>query len=97
MTRCPECDAETLQRSRTQSTFERLRKALTAERPHRCLSCGWRGWNTERNPHQPAAVAPCQPPDFEEIEGVLDGSTASTASTAATPSDDPNEVEVSRK
>jgi predicted RNA-binding Zn-ribbon protein involved in translation (DUF1610 family) len=73
MTRCPACDAEMLHRSRTRSTLERLKKHLTAERPHRCLNCGWRGWNPEQNFYERTAVDRSDPPSFDEIELALGG------------------------
>jgi hypothetical protein len=72
MTRCPSCDAQALQRSRTRSGLERLRKALTAERPHRCRSCGWRGWRPEQNVYRPTLIGQAGPPSFSEIEAALD-------------------------
>ena len=42
MVPCPRCGGEA-HRSRTRGLFERLAKAATTYRAHRCLDCGWRG------------------------------------------------------
>jgi len=41
---CPRCAQGQLLRSHTRSRIERIRKAYTSRRPHRCAKCGWRGW-----------------------------------------------------
>jgi hypothetical protein len=40
---CPVCQM-VLQRSRSRSPFEKLRKRFTMKRPYRCPNCGWRKW-----------------------------------------------------
>ena len=42
MVLCPKCGGEA-HRSHTRGIFERLAKAITTYRAHRCLDCGWRG------------------------------------------------------
>ncbi len=39
---CPKCGGEA-HRSHTRGVLERLTKAVTTYRAHRCLDCGWRG------------------------------------------------------
>jgi len=43
--RCPRCD-EAMVRSRTRG-YEYVVKLFTRRRPHRCTSCGWRGWRRD--------------------------------------------------
>lgn len=44
---CPKCGHQTLRRSRSKSTFERMLKKMKAINPfrlYRCSNCSWRGW-----------------------------------------------------
>lgn len=83
MERCPQCKHSPLRRSRTRSLIERLRKAVTPQRPHRCPECGWRGWGPERNPHETGAIESGQVPDF----GIIDAELEEKGVRAETPSD----------
>ncbi len=44
MERCPRCNSHEIHRTSFGSAFDRLRRWLTRQRPHRCHNCGWRGW-----------------------------------------------------
>jgi hypothetical protein len=72
MERCPRCKFAHLTRSRTRSLIERVRKALTAERPHRCVQCGWRGWGPERNPHDTGTMESSEVPDLAVVDSLLE-------------------------
>jgi FlaA1/EpsC-like NDP-sugar epimerase len=41
---CPVCHTGRPRRSHARTMTERVKKRFTAERPHRCDECGWRGW-----------------------------------------------------
>ena len=45
MFHCPKCHSDNVRRSRTRNRWEKWRKEITSKRPHRCRSCGWRGWH----------------------------------------------------
>jgi hypothetical protein len=49
-----------------------VRKALTAERPHRCVQCGWRGWGPERNPHDTGTMESSEVPDLAVVDSLLE-------------------------
>jgi primosomal protein N' len=72
---CPRCGAAPLQRSRTRTLLDRVRKTLTSDRPHRCVSCGWRGWTAVGAGAGRAAraVIECDPPQLEAIDHALSG------------------------
>jgi UDP-GlcNAc:undecaprenyl-phosphate GlcNAc-1-phosphate transferase len=59
---CAACGSPRLHRSRTRSSLELLRKKLTARRLYECDSCGWRGWQMQK---QAAPIAPVQTSDFD--------------------------------
>ena len=50
MERCPKCKAGAVRLSRTKSSWEKWRKALTGKRPFRCRLCAWRGWGLDHGP-----------------------------------------------
>ncbi len=50
MQNCSKCGSPRVHRSRSRGWFEKVRKAFTHKRPHRCHACGWRGWALERQP-----------------------------------------------
>ena len=68
---CPACRSLLVCRSRTRSIRERVRKALTGTRPHRCHDCGWRGWMPIADEWNAVEVRPLQPdkptPAFDRI------------------------------
>jgi FlaA1/EpsC-like NDP-sugar epimerase len=41
---CSRCGSERLRRCHARSTPAYIRRTLTRRRPHRCLKCGWIGW-----------------------------------------------------
>jgi len=43
MLTCPRCGVDSLRRSHARR-FERIIRALSSYRIHRCLNCKWRGW-----------------------------------------------------
>jgi hypothetical protein len=53
---CPKCGSPRVHRSRTRTTWERLRKNFTNDRLHRCHGCDWRGWGA-------VTSAPVRPKD----------------------------------
>lgn len=65
---CPSCGQRTAQRSRTRSTTERVRRAMSMERIFRCTSCGWRGW-MEVLDHGATVAAPL-PAKAPELDGL---------------------------
>ncbi len=44
MSHCPNCNSDSIRRSRTRNRWERWRKEITGMRPYRCRECNWRGW-----------------------------------------------------
>ena len=50
MKRCPGCESERVLRSRTRNWWERVRRAVTRNRPYRCQACGWRGFMADEGP-----------------------------------------------
>jgi hypothetical protein len=82
MQHCPQCHSTALRRTRTRSLLERVRRSLTADRPHRCHDCGWRGWGPGRDPHHPdasAAILAPRPPDFGAIDAELEAASRGQA------------------
>jgi predicted RNA-binding Zn-ribbon protein involved in translation (DUF1610 family) len=41
---CPRCKEYHYHRSHTRNLYERLRRRAFKQRPYRCHSCGYRGW-----------------------------------------------------
>jgi hypothetical protein len=41
---CPNCQKNSLYRSRHRNALELIRKKITRKRQYRCHKCGWRGW-----------------------------------------------------
>jgi predicted RNA-binding Zn-ribbon protein involved in translation (DUF1610 family) len=63
---CPSCGSREVQRSKTRTLYERLKKAHTLSRVFRCRHCGWRGWLL---PLQYAGVAEAtRTPDLTAID-----------------------------
>ena len=59
---CPKCATGRLVRSRARTLSDRIRKQFTAQRPFRCDTCEYRGWQPlPRVGHQPAMDAPATP------------------------------------
>jgi hypothetical protein len=56
--RCPDCGAGYAERRTPRSLVERLRAALTGQRPYRCLQCGRRFYDRPVNSVEPDARAP---------------------------------------
>ena len=50
MHKCPKCKSAKIERSRSRSKLETLRKEITNKRPFRCHACGWRGWGYDEGP-----------------------------------------------
>ena len=80
MRTCPSCGSPRVHRSRTKGWFEQLRKTLSADRPHRCPDCRWRGWAIETaepfEPEEPT-VSRRPAPDFAVIDGAIRRATPS--------------------
>jgi hypothetical protein len=57
MQHCPLCKSDNIQRSRSRSWWEQLRKEITNKRPYRCRGCGWRGWGCDTGPRPGPAAA----------------------------------------
>lgn len=71
MQSCPKCGSPRVHRSRSRGWVEKLRKAFTHKRPHRCHACGWRGWGAEsvRGHGSEASGRPARrSPDFRAID-----------------------------
>ena len=68
---CPACHSLQVCRSHTRSVRERVRKALTANRPYRCQECRWRGWMPVVDERTAVEVRPLKPdkpaPEFDKI------------------------------
>ena len=67
---CPSCSVRGVNRSRSRSRLERIRKNLTAKRLHACEACGWRGWlrPLEHAPNDESMLIGCAPPDLHAID-----------------------------
>jgi len=44
MTPCPKCNEYSFHKSHTKNFYEKTRKKLFRQQPHRCHKCGYRGW-----------------------------------------------------
>jgi FlaA1/EpsC-like NDP-sugar epimerase len=82
---CPTCHSPALQRSHARSLAERIRRSLTTERLHRCVSCGWRGWL------QPVDVVTCPEPQIPHVPD-FDALDAAIGNAAARPSFSPRNL-----
>jgi len=71
--RCPSCQSYKVHRSRAKNVRERVHKAFTQKRLHRCEHCGWRGWRQTLDPAISEAVPGSQVPrpNFDSIDAVL--------------------------
>jgi predicted RNA-binding Zn-ribbon protein involved in translation (DUF1610 family) len=85
--RCPNCGKLDASRSRTQG-LERLVKYVTAFRPYRCRSCGWRRWCKVRDGRDLAPVGgllvPAKPRSVPQTLPVPRAKTPCEACGAAT-------------
>jgi hypothetical protein len=73
MDRCPKCGGRNIHASRARSIWDRWRKSISRKRPHRCPTCGWRGWADvtapkfdEQNVKDFARAIASEPPDLKE-------------------------------
>jgi len=69
--KCPQCGSSRIERSRSRSFLERVRKRFTGKRPHRCHACGWRGWLSAAATDLDGTRAHPAPADPPNLRGTL--------------------------
>jgi hypothetical protein len=84
MQQCPKCHSNRVNRSRSKTFLERLRRQFTMKRLFRCEACGWRGWgveteaNADRRDQVPSELPP---PDLGAIDETLEALATRSSDT----------------
>jgi FlaA1/EpsC-like NDP-sugar epimerase len=68
---CPNCQLQTLHRSRARNLPERIRRRVSVRRLFRCTNCDWRGWLVPLQFSDADAVEPASAPNLAALDIAL--------------------------